>query len=247
MSYSKYKPYFIITLVLASCLFAYLAFRDREYFKFHSERDPFILSQPTITNTNPIMNGQDNKYYNAYIQPYKSEKSNKKESYSNDIQKNTPTVAELQNGNYMIKTQDGTILNSIAFTPVQCNTMLLNPELTPSNDQSWVLENVSKGIYILKKPNNSECLYASIGDTLKSYLLESGCKKKNVCGLDHLTETKELDPYSKRTYFELWKYGDKYIIKSVSNNKYICLQNNKIGFSDNPLTSCLFDIQPKKI
>lgn len=159
-------------------------------------------------------------------------------------QSSSPSPAELVNGNYIIQNKDDVLLASIAFTPVQCNNFLINYKPNPSKDDSWNLHQVSKGIYMLKKPGGDECLYASIGNTLKSYLLTPGCQSKKVCGLESLDEKDQLDEESKRTYFEIWNYeGKGYVIKSVETGKYICVEKGKATFSSNPTDNCLFNIK----
>jgi hypothetical protein len=169
---------------------------------------------------------------------------NKDKDESFRYQSSTPTPAELTNGNYVIQNKDGIVLASIAFTPVQCNNFLINYKPNPSKDDSWNLHQVSKGIYMLKKPGGDECLYASIGNTLKSYFLTPGCQSKKACGLESLDEKDQLDEESKRTYFEIWNYeGKGYVIKSVETGKYICVEKGKATFSSNPTDNCLFNIK----
>ena len=167
--------------------------------------------------------------------------------YQSSTQQVQPVISELPTGNYIIKSKDGDILlNSTAFTPVQCNNFLFNPSMTPSKEEGWKLHLVSKGIYIFKKPNNKECLYAGLADKLKSYQLEPSCsKKKNVCGLESLNYEKKLDPESKRTYFEVWKYPEGFAIRNVENQKFICLNKNNVSFVDTISAQCLFTITPQ--
>lgn len=205
------------------------------------ESDIYHLSQPTVTNINPIMKGNTYDYIPNYDQPYKTPNFAKSEKFRYNTSSSI-VPAELNDGLYNIQTKNKVVLASIAFTPVQCNNFLINPKLIPSKDESWKLEKVSKGIYMLKKPNGSECLYASIGNTLKSYILESGCKSKNVCGLESLNNESKLDEESKRTYFEIWKYPEGYVLKSKETGKFICVNKNKAEFSDILTDECLFDI-----
>jgi hypothetical protein len=241
----KYNKIIIISI---TC-FAILSLSYYAYHLYKKDKNQFFehyqsISQPTITNPNPIMNGYSttNTTYNEYAQPYKQPRfaSSTPESFRYR-QQSQPAPAELSEGHYTITSVNGDVpLNSIAFTPVQCNTILFNSKLQPSNQQGWNLTHVSKGIYIFKKPSGKECLYASIGNTLKSYLLSDGCNQTNVCGLEDLDYKKELDPYSKRTYFEVWQYPEGYAIKNVETQQFICLQEGKISFSSIVTPNCLF-------
>jgi hypothetical protein len=137
------------------------------------------------------------------------------------------------------------MLSSETFTPVQCTSFKYSPTVpTEENKKSgWKMQLVSKGTYIIKKPNGMECLYASIGDSLRSYQLAEGCKTKNVCGLESLDYEKKLDPYSKRTYFEIWKYPQGHALRNVDNNRFVCIVNGKATFSDSVTSNCLFKIE----
>ncbi len=241
---------------------------QNEYYRYQS------ISQPTVTNPNPIVDNKfrASAYGEtpAYFQPYKKPRFakyipdypnlsatseivasgsqyNEPFRYQTTTQQVQPVIADLPTGNYIIKSKNtGMFLNSTSCTPVQCNNFIYNPNMTPSKDEGWKLHLVSKGIYIFKKPNNKECLYAGLADKLKSYQLEPSCsKKKNVCGLETLNYEKKLDPESKRTYFEVWKYPEGFAIRNVENQKFICFINNEISFVDTISPQCLFTITPQ--
>ena len=286
--YSK-KTKFIITFIILSAIAGLVLWHmskskdsspkvtTSELIKSNENYRYQSLSQPTVTNPNPIV---DNKFrasaYGdspAYFQPYKKPRfakyipdypnlsasseiiasgsqyneSVEKFRYQQSTQQVQPVISELPSGQYIIKNKNtGIVLNSTSCTPVQCNNFIYNPSMSPSKEEGWNLHLVSKGIYIFKKPNNKECLYAGLADKLKSYQLEPSCSKKtNVCGLETLNYEKKLDPESKRTYFEVWKYPEGFAIRNVENQKFVCLINNEISFVDTISPECLFTITPQ--
>ena len=237
----------LVILILFYFISKYVSSTTKSNIK-PTEKAPFRyqhLSQPTITNPNPFINsygpygGESN-----YIQPYKQQR-NTSETFRFQSQPNAANAANLQTGHYTISSKNnGTLLNSIAFTPVQCNNFLLNHKPSPSKEEGWNLQLVSKGIYILKKPDGKECLYASIGNTLKSYLLSDDCKNKsNVCGLEKLDSENKLDPQSTRTYFEIFEHPEGFSIRSVENKQFVCLNNNSVMFSSQLTPDCFFNIK----
>jgi hypothetical protein len=225
MSYSKNK---IIAISILTLAIAFIIYKIIKTVSTKASTDPEFY----VLNINT----------DSYVD--RQQQINQSQDESFRYQSSTPTPAELTNGNYVIQNKDGIVLASIAFTPVQCNNFLINYKPNPSKDDSWNLHQVSKGIYMLKKPGGDECLYASIGNTLKSYFLTPGCQSKKVCGLESLDEKDQLDEESKRTYFEIWNYEEKgYVIKSVETGKYICVEKGKATFSSNPTDNCLFNIK----
>ena len=229
MNYSKNK---IIAISILTLVIAFIIYKIVKTVSNKASTD----SEFYVVNVNT-----GDSYEHKLIQRRKYDLPNNKNFR---YQSSSPTPAELTNGNYIIQNKDGVLLASIAFTPVQCNNFLINYKPNPSKDDSWNLHQVSKGIYMLKKPGGDECLYASIGNTLKSYLLTPGCQSKKVCGLESLDEKDQLDEESKRTYFEIWNYAGKgYVIKSVETGKYICVEQGKATFSNNPTDNCLFNIK----
>jgi hypothetical protein len=257
---------FILTFIITSVivlLFIWFTVRGSEKFKYTE----FQTSQPTVTNPDPILNNYKSPTYDGYdyAQPYarpryagdavgkpnlssssfmiptRTGKNSNIEPYAS-----VPSVATFQDGTYSIKNIDGNMmLSSETFTPVQCTSFKYNRTVPSEKDKKagWKLQLVSKGIYIIKKPDGMECLYASIGDSLRSYQLSDGCKAKNVCGLESLNYEKELDPYSKRTYFEIWNYPEGYALRNVENKKFVCIVNNKSTFSNSVTPNCLFKIE----
>ncbi len=274
--YSKQTKFIItfIILSLVAAIFLYIALKSKNTEVVENYRHQ-SLSQPTVTNPNPIVNdyfrGYPYENPTSYFQPYKKplfakyipnspNLSATDEIISNGSKYNTelfryqmnkeqmqPVISELPSGQYIIKNKNtGIVLNSTSCTPVQCNNFIYNPSMTSSKDEGWNLHLVSKGIYIFKKPNNKECLYAGLADKLKSYQLEPSCSKKtNVCGLESLNYEKKLDPESKRTYFEVWQYPEGFAIRNVENQKFVCLINNEISFVDTISPECLFTITPQ--
>ena len=263
-SLSKDNKFFITFIVLACITLGFFYFYNRD--KTNNVEEYYqIISQPTVTNPNPIVTGYNNDNGSNYMMPYKTPmfapvsgvnlssntnmipsqtSNNEMFHYQIKASQSQPEIATFPSGNYIIKNKkDGILLNSIAFTPVQCNNFLINYKPVPNSSEGWKLHEVSKGIYIFKKPSGKECLYASIGDTLKSYQLEPSCTKNaNVCGLESLDYEKKLDPNSSRTYFEVWKYPEGYAIRNVDNKKFICIKEGKVTFSDIISQECLFNI-----
>jgi hypothetical protein len=244
MSLRKKQLFFLFVVVILTYI-GYTYFWKEEY---TYTQDIHTLSYNTITHPNPYKNRTDSNkhYYTEYDQPYKQQHYAPRlvEKFHYESISGQPEIATLPTGLYSISTiNKGVPLNPNAFTPVQCNSILFHPKYTTTENNKWELKQVTRGIYIIKKPNNSECLYASIGNTLKSFLLEEGCQRKNVCGLEDLTEDKQLDADSKRTYFEMWKYNNGYALKSVETNQYICLKEGQLSFSSNITPDCLFSIK----
>lgn len=241
----RYKQLCFGIIILILIYIGYTHFWKEEY-----TPDLHKLSYYTITHPSVLENryASNKNYYIPYDQPYKQRKyapTNPRlvESFHYESISGQPEIATIPTGIYSIQTIHKNIpLNTKAFTPVQCNPILLHPKYTSLDDNKWELKQVTRGVYIIKKPNNSECLYASIGNTLKSFLLEEGCQHKNVCGLESLTEDKQLDADSKRTYFEVWKYNNGYAFKSVETNQYICVSEGQLSFSSNITPDCLFSI-----
>lgn len=234
--------------------------KTSEYFNFV----PLQISQPTVTNPDPILNNYKNPEYSgpSYDQPYANPLTAKyspndvtlaatphlKRSVENfktlDMNRHIP--ATLPDGMYSIKSKDGDVmLSSETFTPVQCTSFKYSPTVPTEEDKKagWKLHSVSKGIYMIQKPNGMECLYASIGDSLRSYQLSEGCKTKNVCGLESLDYEKKLDPYSKRTYFEISQYPLGYALRNVENNSFVCIVGGKATFSNSLTPNCYFKIE----
>jgi len=205
---------------------------------FNSSLSYYSITQPNV-NYNRFHPGK--QYPQQYAKPYSPKLV---ETFHYESIQGQPEIALLPSGTYSIQTLHTNIpLHPDAFTPVMCNTILLDPKYTQSQTNQWELQEVTQGIYIIKKKNNSECLYASIGNSLKSYLLEEGCQHKNVCGLEGLTEEKKVDSDSKRTYFEVWKLGDGYALKNVETGTYACIKQNYTSFSPSISSDCLFRIE----
>lgn len=240
------KQIFFILTTLVLIYIGYTYFWREEYTDIQ-KLSYYTITQPSV-DKNRFLSNKD--YYTPYVQPYKQQKyapgnPHLIEPFHYESITGQPEVATIPTGVYSISTINNKVpLNANAFTPVQCNPILLHPKYTTSESNTWILQQVTRGVYIIKKKDNAECLYASIGNTLKSFLLEEGCQRKNVCGLESLTEDKQLDTDSKRTYFEVWKYNNGYAIKSVETGEYICLSEGQLSFSSTISPNCLFSISP---
>jgi len=143
---------------------------------------------------------------------------------------------------YSVTNQMGKELVSSAFTPVMCNTVLINSpnQLIPKTEKGWTLKMISKGIYVFEKPSQKECLYAHL-DSLKSYATEN-CNHRSLCGLETLDFEGTIDENSLRTYFRIVKLDNgKYNIISVKNNKYICLNKEGVSMKTTPDANCQFN------
>jgi len=137
------------------------------------------------------------------------------------------TSSDLPDGTYIITSHGGINLASNYVTPVQCNNFLYNHPIKGSDKTSWTLQRVADGVYILKKPDGLECLYSNIDRTVRSYVFDTGCNKKNLCGTTKPSYTGNLDENSIHTYFMILKHpNNKYYIKSMSNDMYFTLSNN---------------------
>lgn len=259
----------ILTVIVLTVIWYILRSKDESSKNKKSEHFSFVplqLSQPTVTNPDPILNNYRDPQYNgpSYAQPYADPLTAKyrpndvtlaarphtieKKSIENFqlVNNNTGSPAILEDGIYSIKSKDGNImLSSQTFTPVQCTSFKYKPTLPTEEDKKsgWKLHTVTKGIYMIQKPDGMECLYASIGDSLRSYQLSEGCKTKNVCGLESLDYEKKLDPYSKRTYFEIIQNRDGFVLRNVENNKFVCIVNGTATFSNSVTPNCFFKIE----
>ena len=148
----------------------------------------------------------------------------------------------LTSGLYSI-TNNGTVFASTAFTPVQCDDWTFQ-KARPSPETSWVVKKVTDGVFMLQKPGGKECLYSHIDGSLKSYLL-ADCDRKNLCGAETLDSYGELDRYSIRSYFKLINAptAGKYIMQSMQNNQYVCMEGGKPYFSTQVTDKCYFDFK----
>jgi hypothetical protein len=137
------------------------------------------------------------------------------------------STADLPDGTYIITSNSGINLASNYVTPVQCNNFLYNNPIKASNKTSWNLQRVADGVYMLKKPDGKECLYTNIDRTIRSFVFDSGCNKKNLCGVSKPSYTGNLDENSLHTYFMIMKHpNNKFYIKSMSNDMYFTLSSN---------------------
>lgn len=151
------------------------------------------------------------------------------------------TPVDLPEGQYNILTEDNKPLASNLFTTVQCNDFLFG-KTKPSIETSWKLKRVAKGVFILMKPGDKECLYTSPDNSLRSYFFPN-CNQQNLCGLPKVNSTGDIDQASLHTYFMILKNPEgKYYIKSMSNDKYICM-NQHLTLVDQPTSNCIFTIQ----
>ena len=147
---------------------------------------------------------------------------------------------------YSIVNNNNKELISSAFTPIMCDNNILtnSSQFIPSDFKGWSLKNISKGIYIFEKPSKNECLYThstmNSNDSLRSYVIEGTCQKKNLCGSSEEDYTNHLDEQSLRTYFRIIKDGDKFNIISVKNNQLICINDNGVSFKSTADDSCKF-------
>jgi hypothetical protein len=148
---------------------------------------------------------------------------------------------DLPEGQYNILTSDQKPLASNLFTTVQCNDFLFG-QTKPSKETSWKLKRVAKGVFILMKPGEKECLYTSVDSSLRSYFFPN-CNQPNLCGLPSTNSIGEIDQASLHTYFMILRNPDgKYYIKSMSNDKYICMDGS-LKLVEEPTEKCIFDIQ----
>ena len=149
--------------------------------------------------------------------------------------------SDIQEGLYNIINKNNIPLASNLITTVQCNDFLFNSTI-PTNDTAWKLKRVAKGIYILMKPSDKECLYTSPDNSIRSYYFPNCSNSKNLCGIPSIDYKGEIDEGSLHTYFMLLQNPDgKYYIKSMINDKYICM-NNSLSLVDEPTTDCIFTI-----
>jgi hypothetical protein len=146
---------------------------------------------------------------------------------------------------YSVTNDKGKELVSSAFTPVMCDTVLINSptQLIPKTEKGWSLKMISKGIYVFEKPSQKECLYAHSGyneDSLRSYATEN-CNHRSLCGLETLDFENSIDENSLRTYFRIIKLdNNKFNIISVKNNKYVCLNDKGVYMKTTPDQNCQF-------
>jgi hypothetical protein len=172
---------------------------------------------------------------------------NKQESFALNELVDLETDINGQKIIYNIKNIDGKDLISSAFTPVDCNTVMIKSqkEFIPPNEKGWILKKISKGIYVFEKPSKKECLYAYSGyneNSLRSYST-TNCNHQSLCGLDTLDFKNSIDENSLRTYFRIVKKGNGYNIISVKNNLYVCLNNEGVTLQSSPDKYCEFNIE----
>ena len=151
--------------------------------------------------------------------------------------------AELADGVYMIENVNKLPLTSNIVDTVMCKDFLIGThDAQPTPDKHWLLKRVASSVYILYKVGKKECLYTHPTNTVRSYFFPS-CDTKNLCGLETPDTQGELDQDSLRTYFMILEHpSGKHYIKSMKNNKYLCMTKKQISFKNNPTDECLFDL-----
>ncbi len=151
--------------------------------------------------------------------------------------------AELADGVYMIQNVNKLPLTSNIVDTVMCKDFLIGThDAQPTPDKHWLLKRVASSVYILYKVGKKECLYTHPTNTVRSYFFPS-CDTKNLCGLETPDTQGELDQDSLRTYFMILEHpSGKHYIKSMKNNKYLCMTKKQISFKNNPTDDCLFDL-----
>ena len=152
------------------------------------------------------------------------------------------STANLADGVYSITSKSGAVLTSNLIDTVMCKDFLIG-QTKPSSDNSWMLKRVAQGVYIFYKQGKKECLYTHPTNDIRSYFFPS-CDTSNLCGLTEPDYKGQLDQDSLRTYFMiLTNPQGKFFIKSMKNDKYLCMTNNQIKLLDSPDDNCLFDIK----
>jgi hypothetical protein len=154
--------------------------------------------------------------------------------------------AQLANGRYIISNLKGDNLVSNAFTPVVCNDFFFPEKSKEPSQIGWNLVRISEGVYQLNKTNNEEdeCMYAHDSGQVRSFIIKkkSGCK--NMCGSDKLNSSKELDPYSVRTYFKIITGEEingirSYLVQSLKTNQYVKFDGKHTFFTQYHDKDCL--------
>lgn len=153
--------------------------------------------------------------------------------------------ADVQDGLYRITSMKGLPLTSNIIDTVMCKDFLIG-QTQHSKSTDWKLKRVAQGVYIFYKPGEKECMYTHPTNSIRSYYFPS-CSSKNMCGLETPDYRGELDSDSLRTYFMILKHPKgKYYIKSMKNNKYVCMTNSELSFESKPNKNCLFSIAPSQ-
>lgn len=164
----------------------------------------------------------------------------KKETFIPSSDPSSPKTI-LDDGNYTVQNLSGKKLMSSAVTLVMCDDFkIVNSSSSPvSSGDGWRLRRVTDQTYMLFKPTDEECLYASDGGQLRSY--SSSCPRQNLCGSDKLNYKGELDNQNDyRTYFRLVDADGGLYIISNHNNKYVCIDDKSVKFVDSPDKNCIF-------
>jgi hypothetical protein len=151
--------------------------------------------------------------------------------------------SQVPDGVYMINNIHNLPLTSNIIDTVMCKDFLIGTQdAQPTPDKHWLLKRVASSVYILYKVGKKECLYTHPTNTVRSYFFPS-CDTKNLCGLETPDAQGELDQDSVRTYFMLLEHpSGKHYIKSMKNNKYLCMNKKQISFRTQPNDDCLFDL-----
>jgi hypothetical protein len=125
---------------------------------------------------------------------------------------------------------------------ISCNDFTLGETKRPTK-VNWKLKRVAQSVYIFFKEGEKECLYTHASNTPRSYYFPS-CDAKNLCGLETPTYEGTLDGDSLRTYFMILQHpSGKFYIKSMKNDMYLQMINDRPSFSKNPNENCLFDFK----
>jgi len=153
-------------------------------------------------------------------------------------------AATLPDGNYsIINVATSNQFASNIVDTVQCKDFMIG-QRQPPQTVGWNLKRVAEGVYKLNKPGDQECLYTSPQNTLRSYYFP-GCQSKNLCGLDGPDYKGELDQDSLRTYFMILQHPTgHFYIKSMKNDMYVNMNDNKLYLSSQPTDNSLFSIMP---
>ena len=154
----------------------------------------------------------------------------------------TGMAASLPDGNYkIVNVATGNVFANKIVDTVQCNDFMIGQPQPPVSTV-WNLKKVAEGVYKLQKPGDQECLYTSPQNTLRSYFFP-GCKQTNLCGLDKPAYTGELDQDSLRTYFMILQHpSGNFYIRSMKNDMYVNMSDNKLYLTKGPTDNSLFQI-----